>query len=103
MSVSPDAPDLIPLGPYSHLGPASTVEKHVGRLEVAVNGLLAMQEVHSRADVPHYLPAFLHGQGLLGVLQKRSEVPAGKELHNEDQAVRQRRYGPVYVHRVRAS
>ena len=57
MFLQPDSPNfhakhvIFHTEPDPHLHPAGPVEKRVGRLEVAVDSLLAMQEGHARADI----------------------------------------------------
>lgn len=86
-----------------HLGPASAVEKNVGRLEVAVDGLLAVKEMHARTDVSDDAPRLLFRKRLLGVVEQAAEVPAGEQLHHENQTVRPQRDGPVHTNRVGAA
>lgn len=86
----------------THLRPPGSVEKHIGGLEIAVDGPLAVEERHARTDISDDPPGPLLKERLFRVLQQRAEVPAHEQLHDEDQAVRQRRNGSVDVHRVRA-
>ena len=86
-----------------HLGPAVAVQENVGRLEVAVDRVLAMQEGHAGADVSNDPPRLCLGKRLLGPPKHSQEIPVRQQLHDEHHAVRQRRHGPEDDDRVGAA
>ena len=62
-----------------------------------MDGFLVVQERHPRTYISDDLPRLFLGKGVLGFLKQRAEVPAGEQLHDENQTVRKRRDRPVHV------
>lgn len=86
---------------HPHLGPSVPVQEDIGGLEVAVDGLPAVEERHARADVSDDPPGLVLGKRLLRLLKHGPQVQ-GEQLHDENQAIRPRRDGSVHVDRVGA-
>ena len=53
-----------------------------------MDGVLAVQESHAGADVSDDSPGLLLGEGFLGLLQQREEIPVWQQLHDEHHPVR---------------
>ena len=87
---------------HPHLGPSIPVQQNIGGLEVAVDGLPAVQERHAGADVPDDPPGPVLGQRTIPRPLQHGPQVLGEQLHHEHQAVRPRRDGPVHVDGVGA-
>lgn len=60
----------------SHLNPTLSIEQNIRGLEVAVDGVLVVQESHASANALYDLPGPRVRKPLFAVAQKRAQVTA---------------------------